>query len=185
MSMLVSSSHPAEAGLQTALAELIQPIEQKQQRALGGQIGEAEVVMLLLPVEVTLQLDMRPPAEDATDLVHCGVVRAGEAMQAGRVLLESQGKSDLLNQLRSVLPSYATCIYIRQPAPLGLGHAVLCALIVHLDRRRIAVDPDAAQVEHRGAHGPGQQPGPDRDVHNRLYGAMTGSTTGAAGGAKL
>jgi UTP--glucose-1-phosphate uridylyltransferase len=42
-------------------------------------------------------------------------------------MLEAQGKSDLLNQLRSVLPSYATCIYIRQAAPLGLGHAVLCA----------------------------------------------------------
>lgn len=42
-------------------------------------------------------------------------------------LLESQGKSDLLRQVRSVLPSYATCIFIRQPAPLGLGHAVLCA----------------------------------------------------------
>jgi len=42
-------------------------------------------------------------------------------------MLEAQGKSDLLNQLRSVLPSYASCIYIRQPAPLGLGHAVLCA----------------------------------------------------------
>ncbi|TLY82509.1 MAG: UTP--glucose-1-phosphate uridylyltransferase GalU [Gammaproteobacteria bacterium] len=41
--------------------------------------------------------------------------------------LKQQGKSDLLNQLRSVLPSYASCIYIRQPAPLGLGHAVLCA----------------------------------------------------------
>jgi UTP--glucose-1-phosphate uridylyltransferase len=42
-------------------------------------------------------------------------------------LLEQQGKSDLVRQLRSVLPSYATCIYIRQSAPLGLGHAVLCA----------------------------------------------------------
>jgi UTP--glucose-1-phosphate uridylyltransferase len=42
-------------------------------------------------------------------------------------LLEAQGKGDLLYQLRSVLPSYASCIYIRQPAPLGLGHAVLCA----------------------------------------------------------
>jgi len=42
-------------------------------------------------------------------------------------LLLSQGKSDLLKMLRSVLPSYASCIYIRQPAPLGLGHAVLCA----------------------------------------------------------
>ncbi len=43
-------------------------------------------------------------------------------------LLESQGKSELVDTLRSVLPSYASCIYIRQPAPLGLGHAVLCAL---------------------------------------------------------
>jgi UTP--glucose-1-phosphate uridylyltransferase len=42
-------------------------------------------------------------------------------------LLESQGKTDLADQVRSVLPSYASCIYIRQSAPLGLGHAVLCA----------------------------------------------------------
>jgi UTP--glucose-1-phosphate uridylyltransferase len=42
-------------------------------------------------------------------------------------MLAAQGKSDLLNQIRSVLPSYAACIFIRQPAPLGLGHAVLCA----------------------------------------------------------
>ncbi len=42
-------------------------------------------------------------------------------------LLESQGKSELAAQVRSVLPRYASCIYIRQPAPLGLGHAVLCA----------------------------------------------------------
>src|SRR5215203_786018 len=42
-------------------------------------------------------------------------------------LLLSQGKSELLKMLRSVLPTYASCIYIRQSAPLGLGHAVLCA----------------------------------------------------------
>jgi len=42
-------------------------------------------------------------------------------------LLLKQGKSDLLTMLKSVLPTYASCIYIRQPAPLGLGHAVLCA----------------------------------------------------------
>jgi UTP--glucose-1-phosphate uridylyltransferase len=42
-------------------------------------------------------------------------------------LLLKQGKSDLLATLKSVLPSYASCIYIRQSAPLGLGHAVLCA----------------------------------------------------------
>jgi len=45
-------------------------------------------------------------------------------------LLESQGKTELARQVRSILPSYASCIYIRQPAPLGLGHAVLCALPV-------------------------------------------------------
>src|SRR4051812_11422039 len=42
-------------------------------------------------------------------------------------LLVKQGKSNLIHALRSVLPSYASCIYIRQSAPLGLGHAVLCA----------------------------------------------------------
>ncbi|HEU4780106.1 MAG TPA: UTP--glucose-1-phosphate uridylyltransferase GalU [Steroidobacteraceae bacterium] len=42
-------------------------------------------------------------------------------------LLLKQGKSELLKMLKSVLPSYASCIYIRQAAPLGLGHAVLCA----------------------------------------------------------
>jgi UTP--glucose-1-phosphate uridylyltransferase len=41
--------------------------------------------------------------------------------------LEAQGKTELAQQVNSVLPSYATCIYIRQPSPLGLGHAVLCA----------------------------------------------------------
>jgi UTP--glucose-1-phosphate uridylyltransferase len=33
----------------------------------------------------------------------------------------------LLDQVRSVLPEGVKCIYIRQPEPLGLGHAVLCA----------------------------------------------------------
>ncbi|HUO81049.1 MAG TPA: UTP--glucose-1-phosphate uridylyltransferase GalU [Steroidobacteraceae bacterium] len=41
--------------------------------------------------------------------------------------LEAQGKRELLESLRSIVPASATCIYIRQPAPLGLGHAVLCA----------------------------------------------------------
>ena len=41
--------------------------------------------------------------------------------------LEAQGKQELLQTVRGILPSWASCIYIRQPAPLGLGHAVLCA----------------------------------------------------------
>src|SRR3977135_694631 len=41
--------------------------------------------------------------------------------------LEAQGKQELLSSLRGILPRYASCVYIRQSAPLGLGHAVLCA----------------------------------------------------------
>jgi UTP--glucose-1-phosphate uridylyltransferase len=42
-------------------------------------------------------------------------------------VLQAQGKQDLLDTLRGILPNWASCVYIRQPAPLGLGHAVLCA----------------------------------------------------------
>jgi UTP--glucose-1-phosphate uridylyltransferase len=42
-------------------------------------------------------------------------------------VLQAQGKQDLLDTLHGILPSWASCVYIRQPAPLGLGHAVLCA----------------------------------------------------------
>ncbi len=42
-------------------------------------------------------------------------------------LLDSQGKAELAELVRGVLPKDATCVYIRQPEPLGLGHAVLCA----------------------------------------------------------
>ena len=41
--------------------------------------------------------------------------------------LEAAGKTALLDVLRSALPKNVNCVYIRQPAPLGLGHAVLCA----------------------------------------------------------
>lgn len=41
--------------------------------------------------------------------------------------LESKGKNELLSMVRSILPSHVNCIYIRQSAPLGLGHAVLTA----------------------------------------------------------
>ena len=41
--------------------------------------------------------------------------------------LEAKGRDELLERVRSILPSRVTCLYIRQPAPLGLGHAVLCA----------------------------------------------------------
>ncbi|MDS1140127.1 UTP--glucose-1-phosphate uridylyltransferase GalU [Pusillimonas sp. SM2304] len=41
--------------------------------------------------------------------------------------LEAKNKQEMLEIVRNVLPSNVNCIYTRQPAPLGLGHAVLCA----------------------------------------------------------
>ncbi|MGV8900162.1 MAG: UTP--glucose-1-phosphate uridylyltransferase GalU [Burkholderiaceae bacterium] len=41
--------------------------------------------------------------------------------------LEAAGKEELLALVRGVIPPHIHCIFIRQPAPLGLGHAVLCA----------------------------------------------------------
>lgn len=41
--------------------------------------------------------------------------------------LEKGHKEELLEILRSVLPKGVSCVYIRQPEALGLGHAVLCA----------------------------------------------------------
>ena len=41
--------------------------------------------------------------------------------------LENKQKLELLKAVRNVLPAHVNCIYIRQSAPLGLGHAVLTA----------------------------------------------------------
>jgi UTP--glucose-1-phosphate uridylyltransferase len=41
--------------------------------------------------------------------------------------LEKKGKTELLRIVQEVVPVNVTCVYIRQPEALGLGHAVLCA----------------------------------------------------------
>ncbi len=41
--------------------------------------------------------------------------------------LAAQGKAKMLEITQRVLPEGVTCVYIRQPQALGLGHAVLCA----------------------------------------------------------
>lgn len=51
--------------------------------------------------------------------------------------LERKGKTELLNVVRSIVPENVSCVYIRQPEALGLGHAVLCA------KRVIGNDPFA------------------------------------------
>jgi UTP--glucose-1-phosphate uridylyltransferase len=42
-------------------------------------------------------------------------------------LLEAAGKQQLLDALRSATPKGVNFVFVRQPEPLGLGHAVLCA----------------------------------------------------------
>ncbi len=41
--------------------------------------------------------------------------------------LESRGKTQLLSEIQRIVPDSVTCVYVRQPEALGLGHAVLCA----------------------------------------------------------
>ena len=41
--------------------------------------------------------------------------------------LELKNKNALLQSVRNVVPDSVKCVYTRQPAALGLGHAVLCA----------------------------------------------------------
>jgi UTP--glucose-1-phosphate uridylyltransferase len=41
--------------------------------------------------------------------------------------LEKKGKTELLKIVQEVVPANITCVYVRQPEALGLGHAVLCA----------------------------------------------------------
>ena len=79
-----------------------------------------------------------------------------------RALIES-GKQELLESIQGIVPKGVTCIYIRQGEPLGLGHAVLCALpavgnepfFVHLADDLIAGEPPcltqmAAEYDRHG-----------------------------------
>ncbi len=41
--------------------------------------------------------------------------------------LEAKGKLEALEVIRNIIPAYVKVLFVRQPQPLGLGHAVLCA----------------------------------------------------------
>ena len=41
--------------------------------------------------------------------------------------LEAKGKDDLKDMVRNIIPKGVSCVFVRQPEALGLGHAVLCA----------------------------------------------------------
>ena len=54
-------------------------------------------------------------------------------------LLREKGKAEVADELRSILPAEVTCVYIRQPEALGLGHAVHCAASLIGDDEPVAV----------------------------------------------
>ena len=56
--------------------------------------------------------------------------------------LEHKKKFDLLKEITEILPSHVSVISVRQPQPLGLGHAVLCAKAVVGDDDFAVLLPD-------------------------------------------
>ncbi|GAA0571779.1 UTP--glucose-1-phosphate uridylyltransferase GalU [Halomonas salifodinae] len=56
--------------------------------------------------------------------------------------LEAKGKHELLEELRNIVPDTVKIISVRQPEPLGLGHAVLCARPVVGDAPFAVLLPD-------------------------------------------
>ena len=56
--------------------------------------------------------------------------------------LENKKKFDLLKEITEILPSHIQVVSVRQPQPLGLGHAVLCAKAVVGDDDFAVLLPD-------------------------------------------
>lgn len=62
--------------------------------------------------------------------------------------LENKKKIDLLKEITEILPSNVSVISVRQPQPLGLGHAVLCAKSVIGDEDFAVLLPDVLVKEN-------------------------------------
>lgn len=61
--------------------------------------------------------------------------------------LENKKKFDLLKEISEILPPHVSVISVRQPQPLGLGHAVLCAKSVVGDDDFAVLLPDVLVKE--------------------------------------
>ena len=57
-------------------------------------------------------------------------------------LLQAKKKDAILEEIRSIIPEHVTVVTVRQSAPLGLGHAVLCAEKVIGDEPFAVLLPD-------------------------------------------
>ncbi len=56
--------------------------------------------------------------------------------------LEQKKKFDLLKEISDILPKHVSVVSVRQPQPLGLGHAVLCAKDIVGDEAFAVLLPD-------------------------------------------
>lgn len=66
--------------------------------------------------------------------------------------LRARGDDTTLKIVRNVLPEGVSCVYIRQPEALGLGHAVLCAKSVVGDEPFAILLADDLIDEGNGSH---------------------------------
>ena len=62
--------------------------------------------------------------------------------------LENKKKFDLLKEITEILPKHVSVVSVRQPQPLGLGHAVLCAKAVIGDDDFVVLLPDVLVKEN-------------------------------------
>lgn len=60
--------------------------------------------------------------------------------------LQAKGKTALLDELKTLLPEAGRCSFVRQQAPLGLGHAVWCARDLVGDEPFAVMLPDMIMV---------------------------------------
>jgi UTP--glucose-1-phosphate uridylyltransferase len=100
--------------------------------------------------------------------------------------LEAAGKTALLEVARSIAPNDMSCVYVRQPRALGLGHAVLCArelvgneafAVLLADDLMVGKPPVMAQMVQQFAHWGASQLAV-QDVpreHSRRYGIVSGT----------
>jgi UTP--glucose-1-phosphate uridylyltransferase len=101
--------------------------------------------------------------------------------------LEAKGKTDILAEVRADLPQPGQMSFIRQMAPLGLGHAVWCArevigdepFAVMLPDMLMAADPPAlaqavAAYDQKGGNVVVVEPAPEGETHKYGIVALDG-----------
>ncbi|OYQ88375.1 UTP--glucose-1-phosphate uridylyltransferase [Wohlfahrtiimonas chitiniclastica] len=66
--------------------------------------------------------------------------------------LTQKKKFDLLSEITNIVPSHVSIVAVRQPQPLGLGHAVLCAKSVIGDDDFVVLLPDVLIKNSEAMH---------------------------------